>query len=73
MTDKLNTKTLQDQDVVIVSAKRTPMGAFQGSLSALKAPQLGGVAIDGALKAASLLGSDVDEVIMGCVLNAGLG
>lgn len=73
MTDKLNLKTLQDQDVVIASAKRTPMGAFQGSLSALKAPQLGGVAIDGALKAASLLGSDVDEVIMGCVLPAGLG
>ena len=66
-------KALLDHDVVIVSAKRTPMGAFQGSLSALKAPQLGGVAIDGALKAASLLGSDVDEVIMGCVLPAGLG
>ncbi len=73
MTDMLNTKTLQDQDVVIVSAKRTPMGSFQGTLSSLKAPQLGGIAIEGALKAASLSGADVDEVIMGCVLSAGLG
>jgi acetyl-CoA acetyltransferase len=60
-------KVLLDQDVVIVSAKRTPMGAFQGTLSALKASQLGGIAIEGALKAASLSGSDVHEVIMGCV------
>jgi len=73
MTNTLNNTTLQDQDVVIVSAKRTPMGSFQGALSSLKAPQLGGIAIEGALKAASLSGADVDEVIMGCVLSAGLG
>lgn len=67
------TDTLKDQDIVIVSAKRTPMGAFQGALAALKAPQLGGFVIEGVVKAASLPASDVDEVIMGCVLPAGLG
>ncbi len=66
-------KALLDQDVVIVSAKRTPMGAFQGALSALNAPKLGSIAIGGVLQAASLPASDVDEVIMGCVLPAGLG
>ncbi|MBX9806158.1 MAG: thiolase family protein [Alphaproteobacteria bacterium] len=62
-----------DHDVVIVSAMRTPIGAFQGALSALTAPQLGSIAVEGALKAASLSGSEVDEVILGCVLSAGLG
>lgn len=64
---------LKDHDVVIVSAKRTPMGAFQGALSALAAPQLGSIVIEGALQAVSLSGADVDEVVMGCVLSAGLG
>lgn len=66
-------KALLDQDIVIVSAKRTPMGAFQGALSALNAPKLGSVAIGGVLQSVSLPVSDVDEVIMGCVLPAGLG
>ena len=70
---KNSAKGLLDHDVVIISAKRTPMGAFQGALSALNAPKLGSIAIEGALQAASLSGSDVDEVIMGCVLPAGLG
>lgn len=64
---------VQDDDVVIISAKRTPLGAFQGALSYLNAPRLGSIAIQGALQAASLNASDVDEVLMGCVLPAGVG
>jgi len=59
--------------VVIVAAQRTPIGAFQGALSPATAPQLGSAAIRGALAAAQLPGADVQEVIMGCVLPAGLG
>lgn len=65
---------MSNQDpVVIVSAKRTPLGGFQGSLSSVAAPELGAVAIKAALEAAQVSGNDVDEVIMGCVLPAGLG
>ncbi len=60
-------------DVVIVSAKRTPIGAFQGALTPLTATQLGSAAVKAALEAAGLKGSDIQEVIMGCVLSAGLG
>jgi len=60
-------------NVVIVSAKRTPIGAFQGVLTPLTAPQLGSAAIKAAIEAAGLKGSDIQEVIMGCVLPAGLG
>jgi acetyl-CoA C-acetyltransferase len=60
-------------EVVIVSATRTPIGAFQGVLSPATAPQLGAAAIRGALAAAGLEGADVQEVLMGCVLPAGLG
>ena len=59
--------------IVIVSAKRTPLGGFQGSLSSLTAPELGATAIQAALSDAGITGDDVDEVIMGCVLPAGLG
>jgi acetyl-CoA C-acetyltransferase len=59
--------------VVIVAAVRTPIGAFQGALAPATAPQLGAAAIAGALAAAKLAGGDVEEVIMGCVLPAGLG
>jgi acetyl-CoA C-acetyltransferase len=59
--------------IVIVSAKRTPMGGFQGSLSSLPAPELGANAIKAAIEEAGITGNDVDEVIMGCVLPAGLG
>lgn len=62
----------QDQ-IVIVSAKRTPLGGFQGSLSSLPAPELGASAIKSAIAEAGITGNDVDEVIMGCVLPAGLG
>ena len=61
------------REVVIVSAARTPIGAFQGSLAALTAPQLGSAAIQAALARASVEGKDVQEVLMGCVLPAGQG
>jgi acetyl-CoA C-acetyltransferase len=57
--------------VVIVSARRTPVGAFQGVFAGVTAPQLGAVAIKAALADSGL--STVDEVIMGCVLAAGIG
>lgn len=59
--------------VVIVSAKRTPLGGFQGSLSSVSAPDLGATAIKSAIESAGITGTDIDEVIMGCVLPAGLG
>jgi acetyl-CoA C-acetyltransferase len=59
--------------VVIAAAVRTPIGAFQGALAPATAPQLGAAAISGALAAAKLAGGEVQEVIMGCVLPAGLG
>ncbi|WP_206483955.1 acetyl-CoA C-acyltransferase [Thalassotalea sp. G2M2-11] len=58
--------------IVIVSAKRTPMGGFMGGLSAVSAPNLGATAIKAALEEAKLANDQVDEVIMGCVLPAGL-
>ena len=59
--------------VVIVGMARTPMGAMQGSLAAASAPQLGATAIAAALKDAGVAPADVDEVLMGCVLPAGVG
>lgn len=63
----------QNDPVVIVSAARTPMGAMQGELSALTAPQLGSVAIKAALERAGISGEQVNEALIGCVLPAGLG
>ncbi|TLZ11315.1 MAG: acetyl-CoA C-acyltransferase [Gammaproteobacteria bacterium] len=60
-------------DVVIVSARRTPIGAFLGALSPLSAVQLGSAAIKAAIESAGIGAGDVQEVIMGCVLPAGLG
>ncbi|HXV22653.1 MAG TPA: acetyl-CoA C-acyltransferase [Alphaproteobacteria bacterium] len=59
--------------VVIVGAARTPMGAFQGVLKELAAPELGAVAIRAALERAGLAADQVSEVFMGCVLPGGLG
>lgn len=59
--------------VVIVSVARTPLGGFQGSLAPLSAPQLGAQAIRGALARSGLPTEAIDEVLMGCVLSAGLG
>jgi acetyl-CoA C-acetyltransferase len=60
-------------DVHITGAGRTPMGGFQGMLSSQKATELGGAAIAAALTNARLAPEHIDEVIMGCVLPAGLG
>ena len=58
--------------IVIVNGARTPMGGFQGSLSSVSAPELGAVAIKEALQRAGVSNDEVDEVILGCVLPAGL-
>jgi acetyl-CoA C-acetyltransferase len=59
--------------VVIVVAKRTPIGAFQGVMSAATAPDLGAAAIAGAIADSGVDAGDIDQVLMGCVLPAGLG
>jgi acetyl-CoA C-acetyltransferase len=66
-------ENLMHEHVVIAAATRTPIGAFQGVLAPVTAPQLGAAAIKGALAAAGIPGGDIQEVIMGCVLPAGLG
>ncbi|MCY4307950.1 MAG: thiolase family protein [Rhodobacteraceae bacterium] len=60
-------------NIVIAGTKRTPIGRFQGALSHLSAPQLGGLSIEGSLKHAGIDPHRIDEVYMGCVLPAGLG
>ncbi len=59
--------------IVIVAARRTPIGMFQGVLAPVSAPELGATAIRAALADARVDGGDVSEAIMGCVLPAGLG
>ncbi|MGL4837562.1 MAG: acetyl-CoA C-acetyltransferase, partial [Shewanella sp.] len=66
-TEQLN------QEIVIVAAKRTPMGGFQGSLSGVTSPSLAAIAIKALLADTQIVGDKVDEVLMGCVLPAGLG
>jgi acetyl-CoA C-acetyltransferase len=61
------------REVVIVGAARTPIGAFLGSLSALSAPRLGAIAIKAALERAGVAPGEVNEVVMGNVLQAGVG
>ena len=63
---------MQDS-VVVVGLARTPMGGMQGDLSAVTAPALGSVAIKAALERAGVAPDAVEEVLMGCVLPAGLG
>ena len=62
-----------NKQAVIVSAARTPVGKFQGALKSFTAPQLGAVAIKEAVKRAGVDPANIDEVIMGCVVQAGLG
>lgn len=62
-----------DSEVVVVGMARTPMGTLQGELSSLKAQDLGAVAIKAALSDANISAECVDEVLMGCVVSAGLG
>jgi acetyl-CoA C-acetyltransferase len=64
---------MQNDPIVIVSAARTPMGAFQGELKGFAAPELGAAAIRAALERAKLKPEDIQEAIMGCVLPAGQG
>ncbi|MEM9094931.1 MAG: acetyl-CoA C-acyltransferase [Pseudomonadota bacterium] len=65
--------SVESDPIVIVGAARTPMGGFQGDLSGVKATDLGGAAIKAALERAGLPAEDVQEVLMGMVLPAGLG
>ncbi|MEP6850528.1 MAG: acetyl-CoA C-acyltransferase, partial [Acidobacteriota bacterium] len=60
-------------EAVIISAARTPTGRFQGALKGYSAPELGAIAIKEAVKRAGIMTDEVDEVIMGCVVQAGLG
>jgi len=64
---------VKPSDIVVVGAKRTPIGGFQGALKDVAAPALGGAAIRAALADAGVSGVTVGEVLMGCVLPAGLG
>jgi len=61
------------KEVVVVSAVRTAVGTFGGSLRDLPAVELGGIVIQSAIERAGLNPEDVDEVLMGCVLQGGLG
>ena len=61
------------REAVIVAAARTPIGKFQGSLQSFTAPRLGAIAVKEAIRRAGLQPEQIDECIMGCVLQAGLG
>ncbi len=61
------------RDVVIVGAARTPIGSFLGALASISAPRLGAAAIRAALERAGVPAAEVQQVLMGCVLPAGLG
>ncbi|MEO0793038.1 MAG: acetyl-CoA C-acyltransferase [Pseudomonadota bacterium] len=65
--------SLREDPIVIVGGARTPMGGFQGELAGATAPELGAAAIKAALEGASVQAAEVDEVLMGCVLPAGVG
>lgn len=62
-----------EDDVVIVSAARTPIGNFQGALASVTATELGSAAIAAAVERSGVSAADIDSVMMGCVLPAGLG
>ena len=64
---------MNKKDIVITGMARTPMGSFQGSLSSENAPNLGSIAIKGAIKKAGIKAEDIDDVVIGCVLPAGMG
>ncbi len=61
------------KEAVIISAARTPVGKFLGSLKGFSATELGAIAVRESVKRAGIKAEDVDEVIMGCVIQAGLG
>jgi len=64
---------LNKKDVVITGVARTPVGSFQGVLSTESAPRLGSIAIKAAIEKSNIKPEDIDDVIMGCVLPAGMG
>src|SRR3954466_12466281 len=64
---------METREAVIISAARTPMGKFQGALKGFTAPDLGAIAIKEAVRRARVDTAAVDEVIMGCVVQAGIG
>ncbi|MGO9512124.1 MAG: thiolase family protein [Steroidobacteraceae bacterium] len=64
---------MSSDPVVILAARRTPVGAFQGVFAGVTAPQLGSAAIRAAIADSGVAPSEIEEVIMGCVLSAGLG
>ena len=64
---------MDKKEVYIISAVRTPIGSFGGSLKDISAPKLGAIAIKGAIEKAGIKPEDVEEVYMGCVLQANLG
>jgi acetyl-CoA C-acetyltransferase len=64
---------MNSNDVVIAGSARTPMGGMMGSLSSVRSPDLGAISIKAAIERSGLQPADVQEVIMGCVLPAGLG
>ncbi len=66
-------QTLASDPIVIVGMSRTPMGGFQGDFTSLAAPELGAVAVKGALDSSGLKPDDIDEAFMGCVLPGGQG
>ncbi|SFN29138.1 thiolase family protein [Marinobacter pelagius] len=64
---------MNSNDVVIAGSARTPMGGMMGSLSSVRSPDLGAISIKAAIERSGLQPADIQEVIMGCVLPAGLG
>ena len=64
---------MNEDPIVIIGCARTPIGAFQGELSSLSAPKLGAISIEAAVNRAEVNPKDIDQVLMGCVLPAGLG
>src|ERR1700747_3702830 len=65
--------TMSNRTVYIVSAVRTPIGSFGGVLKSFSATQLGAIAVKAAVERAGLKPSQIEEVLMGCVLQANLG
>ena len=64
---------MSNEPVVIVAARRTPIGAFQGTLGSVAAPELSATACRAAIEDSGIDAADIDEVLLGCVLPAGLG
>jgi len=64
---------MDTEDIVIIAARRTPIGAFQGALAQAKATELGAAVIAAVVADAGIEPADVDQVLMGCILSAGVG